>query len=88
MRIHGWVTHPETDEQGYFRRSDDCVVRLQLSDIVTVELTSSDLPAIIFSLEMEAVADGWSITWDSSYGCEGRVVAGALRLVVEPGLPD
>ena len=87
LRIHGWVTHPETDERGYFKQSKDCVVRLKLSGIRSVEVSSTDLPAILFTLKIEPVEDGWTVAWDSSYGCEGEVAAAAVSLVVEPGRP-
>ena len=87
LRIHGWVTHGDTNERGYFKQSKDCVVRLLLSGIRRMDLSSQELPAIIFSLHVERVEDGWAVTWDSSYGCEGRVDAAAVSCVVEPGRP-
>ncbi|MFM1871783.1 MAG: hypothetical protein RL398_1205 [Planctomycetota bacterium] len=87
LRIHGWVTHPETDERGYFVRSKDCVVRVSLRGIRARELTSDELPAIVFSLRIEPDANGWAVAWDSSYGCEGRIAADRVSLAVEPGLP-
>jgi len=87
LRIHGWVTHPETDERGCFKQSNDCVVRLLLSGIRSMDVSSSELPAIIFTLQIEAVAAGWAVVWDSSYGCDGRIEGADLRIVVEPGAP-
>lgn len=88
IRIHGWLTHPETDERGYYRQDKDCVVRLRLSGIRSLDLSSSELPAIIFALQIEGVPGRWAITWDSSYGCEGTVEAATVSVVVEPGRPE
>lgn len=87
LRIHGWVTHPETDKRGYFKRSKDCVVRLMFSGIRSFELSSTELPAVLFALKIAPSADGWTATWDSSYGCAGEIEAAAVRLAVEPGHP-
>lgn len=85
MRIHGWVTHQETDERGYFKTSKDCIIRICLTGIRSRELSSNELPAIIFHLGVEAVPGGWSVTWDSSYGCEGRLEASDATILLEPG---
>lgn len=61
-RIHGWVTHSETNEQRYFKTSKDCLVRIHLTGIRSVELSSNELPAIVLVLDIEAVAEGWSVT--------------------------
>lgn len=87
MRIHGWVTHSETDERGYFKTSRDCLVRIALTGIRSVALESAELPAILFDLAIEAMADGWSVTWSSSYGCEGRIEAADVAIRLEPGRP-
>lgn len=88
MRIHGWVTHTETDERGFYMQDKHCVVRLRLSGICSMDLSSTDLPAIIFTLEIEGIPGGRAITWDSSYGCEGRIGAATVSVVVEPGRPE
>lgn len=88
MRIHGWVTHPEVDERGAYRQDKHCIVHLSLSGIRTMELSSPDLPAILFTLQIEGEPGRWTITWDSSYGCEGTIEAAAVSLAVEPGRPE
>jgi hypothetical protein len=92
MRIHGWVTHPETDDRGYFKQSRHCVVRLQLAGIRDRDISISsdeqnELPAIIGALEVEQLPDGWTLTWDSSYGCAGTIEAASASIVLEPGHP-
>lgn len=69
LRIHGWVTDwNSTDEHGYFQRSHDCVVTMQLSGVRSSELSPSELPAIIGALVIERSGDSWVIRWDSSFG--------------------
>lgn len=91
MCIHGWVTRSETDARGYFETAKHCVVRVQLDGIRSQATRAPDtppLPAILFTLTIEPTNDGWAVTWNSSYGCEGRIEARAIELAVEPGTPD
>ena len=88
-RVHGWMTdRSKTDYRGCFLQTDDCVVRLLLSEIQSVELSSRELPAILFTLSIDGEPGDWSVEWDSSFGCEGRIRAGSLRIALEPGRPD
>lgn len=86
--MHGWVTHPETDERGYYRQDKHCVVRLRLTGIRSMDLSSAELPAIVFTLQIDGAAGRWAIRWDSSYGCGGTVEASTVSAVVEPGRPE
>ena len=90
MRIHGWVTHEETDDRGYFKQSQHCVVRFQLVGIRERDADSDvqdEVPAIIGALEVEQLPGGWAFTWDSSYGCAGTIEATDASIALEPGHP-
>jgi ligand-binding SRPBCC domain-containing protein len=87
LRIHGWVTDPVPDDRGYFVRSKHCLLRISLTGIRSVVLSSAEVPAILFDLTLQPTADGFLVTWESTLGCEGKIVAAHASITLEPGRP-
>ena len=53
-----------------------------------MKVSSDGIPAIIAELKIQYEPSGWTITWDSSYGMEGTIEAGAVRIDLKPGRPE
>ncbi len=87
IRIHAWVTDwNAVDDSGYFRRGRDCVVALRLTGVEAVELSERTFPAIISDLIVTHDELGWMVSWESSYGAQGRIRARSIAAELIPGL--
>lgn len=65
----------------------DGVVRLRLTAVRGVELRSGALPAVTSGLDRDAIADRWSVTRDSPYGCEAFLQTPGVTTLLEPSRP-
>ena len=86
IQIRGWVTDwHATDERGFFRRSKFCVIVIALGGIRRTSVSSDNLPAIIFGLEIVALCQQlWRVEWTCSYGVEGAYEAETVPLSLTP----
>ncbi len=85
--IHGWVTDWKTvDDQGYFTRSNDCVVRFKLTGIRFLRICEPDVPGIIHELKLNRASSGWTVRWVGLHG-DSTIEAEAIRIDLTPGAP-
>lgn len=75
---------PQTDADGYFALTKHVVVTLMLFDLVTVELFDFTEAAIIFDLAFEIDDSGVTLSFNSSYGVNGKIKAKRSPVLFEP----
>jgi hypothetical protein len=88
LRIRTWRMTNQVDDRGYFVLDKHAMVTITLERVSSVALDHFDLPGIIGDLEITSVENGFQLSWDGSYGVEGRLRAEQLRIDFTPGGQD
>ena len=84
LRIRTWQMTDQVDDRGYFVLDKHVMVTITLERVSSVALDHFNLPGIIDYLEITSVENGFQLSWTGSYGVEGRLRAGQLRIDFAP----
>lgn len=87
LRIHAFQMTDKVDEQGYFVLEKHAVVTFSLEEVASISLADFNLPGIIHDLQITEASDGVQITWSSSYGVGGTLMARRVSIALQPGKP-
>lgn len=84
-----WVVTDETDDRGYFVSKDHAKVRIIIHEIEKMRLRSDGgKQTAIFNLEITPLDEGVELSWNSSVGLSGIVVARSLSFEISPANPE
>jgi hypothetical protein len=78
----------QVDARGYFILDKHAMVTITLEHVSSVALDHFDLPGIIGDLEIASAENGFRVSWEGSYGVEGRLDAKQLRVDFTPDGQD
>lgn len=84
LRIRTWRTTNKVDERGYFVLDKHVLVTISLEEVTHIGLDHFSLPGIIHNLQMTSTDPGFQLTWTGSYGVEGVLGAGRVRIEFTP----
>lgn len=87
MLIHAWNMTDAVTAEGFYVTDRHAVVTINLATVSAVSLSEFHQPGIIANLEILELQSEMQISWTSSYGVHGRIVAGQLSFELEPGKP-
>jgi Immunity protein 50 len=80
LRIRTWNVSDKVDAGGYHVLDKHVIVTMTLEEITHVALSHFDLPGIILDLEVTSFDGGYQLVWSASYGVEGAIRAGQVRI--------
>ena len=85
IKIRHWRVTGELDEAGFYRRDREAHVTLFLTDIRSTDLRDDkSKQTVIFHLVLERGAEGVELSWDSSVGVSGRILARDVHFELTP----
>ena len=85
ITIRHWRVTGELDDKGFYRRDREAQITLFLTDIRSVDLRDEkSKQTVIFHLVLERVAKGVELSWDSSVGVSGQILARDVHFELTP----
>ena len=88
MLIHAWTMTEVVNDEGFCVTDRHALVTINLSEISAIRLGDFHQPGIIANLEISALQSQMQISWTSSYGVHGHIVAGQISFELKPGKPQ
>lgn len=88
MRIHTWELTREVDEKGFFKTRKNVVVTFGISDIRQLQFEHFGVPNTLVELEVTRAEGGLRLLLNDVCDGTGEIVAGAVRIDLEPAPPN
>ena len=84
FRVHAWRTSAELDPNGHYRRDRHAIVVFELAGITELQLDGWNHQNVLFEMRIASIEGGYEMNLATSYGMEGRIVAKAVNVTVQP----
>lgn len=85
--IHAWHMTDVVGGDGCYLTDRHALITIYLESVKLIDLSDFHETAIIFGLKLIERSSEIEISWTSSYGVCGRIVAGTLEFELTPGKP-
>ena len=85
--IHAWNMTEVVGSDGHYLTDRHAVVTINLAEVSAINLSDFHQTGIIFGLELTDLQSETQISWTSSYGVDGRIVAKEVSFELKPGRP-
>lgn len=87
LHVHAWNLTDVVDSEGFYVTDKHALVTVSFVNVRRIDLSEFHLPGIISSMEFEDAKPGTEVSWTSSYGVDGSILAETVLFEVRPGKP-
>lgn len=85
--LHSWNRTDAVDPRGRYILDRHAVVTFDLDEVLQVELSDQEMPAIVARLSVTGRDGAHALGWTSACGVEGTITARGVRVGFVPGEP-
>jgi len=84
IRVHAWRTNEDLDANGYYRTDRHAIVSFEISGISEMHFEGWNHQNALSAMWIDRIKAGYEIHMPTSYGMDGRLVASAVKVSLEP----
>jgi len=87
LHVHAWNLTNVLDSKGFYVTDNHALVTVKLVNVQRIDLSEFHLPGIISSMDFEDAKPGTRVSWASSYGVDGSILAETVLFEFRSGKP-